>query len=56
MQCKICSGDFKTSPDKVILCDNKKGSVHLGCCVNNCSMDQKPCEHSAGCYKKLDQK
>ncbi|HIJ13955.1 hypothetical protein J4399_02625 [Candidatus Woesearchaeota archaeon] len=50
--CKICSGAFQDSPDQLILCEHKEGFVHLGCCIDRCSMDGKPCEHSKGQYKK----
>lgn len=43
--CKMCKGDFHDSPDNLVLCEHHKGFVHYGCCVTNCSMDGKPCEH-----------
>ncbi|MBU1975745.1 MAG: hypothetical protein KKG59_05055 [Nanoarchaeota archaeon] len=52
MQCKICNGDFKSSPDAIVLCEHKDGAVHSGCCINNCSADKKPCEHCLGLYGK----
>ncbi|MBW2974597.1 hypothetical protein KY366_02670 [Candidatus Woesearchaeota archaeon] len=53
MKCKICDGDFKSSPDSVLLCGHKEGAVHLGCCINNCSWNKQPCGHSTGTYEKL---
>ena len=50
VKCEICTGDFKTSPDKVVLCEHKGGVVHLGCCVHDCSEDNEPCKHSLGVY------
>lgn len=50
--CKICSGDFENSPDQIILCEYKAGFVHLGCCINNCSMDKNPCIHCKSKYTK----
>jgi len=50
--CKICTGDFKKSPDNLVLCENHKGFVHLGCCTHRCSMDGKPCKHCVGQYAK----
>ena len=52
VECKICNGQFDTSPDSIVLCKHKGGAVHLGCCVNNCSEDNQPCEHTAGVYDK----
>jgi hypothetical protein len=51
--CKICSGTFHNSPDRMLLCDHKDGSVHLGCCEHNCSMDGKPCKHKVAMYSKV---
>ena len=34
VNCKLCKGEFKESPDAVILCDFKEGPVHLGCCID----------------------
>jgi len=50
--CKICSGQFDTSPDSIVVCKQKEGVVHLGCCINNCSMDKQICEHALGKYNK----
>lgn len=52
VKCKICSGQFDTSPDSIILCKYKEGVVHLGCCINNCSMNREICEHALGKYDK----
>jgi len=54
VECKICTGDFETSPDNVVLCEHKRGLVHLGCCVYNCSLDKNPCKHAKAKYKKSD--
>ena len=54
ISCNICSGEFKGSPDSIVLCDFKDGMVHLGCCINNCSMDKKPCKHAIAVYEKLE--
>jgi len=51
--CNICNGEFQNSQDSIILCKFKDGVVHLGCCINNCSMDNKPCEHALATYEKL---
>ncbi len=53
VNCKICSGDFGSSPDSVVLCEHKEGAVHMGCCVHNCSSDMKPCQHCMGIYNKI---
>ncbi|MEA2036734.1 MAG: hypothetical protein U9O94_04460 [Nanoarchaeota archaeon] len=53
MQCNICGGEFKGSPDSILLCGEKKGMVHLGCCIDNCSWDKQPCQHAQGVYEKL---
>jgi hypothetical protein len=50
--CKICTGDFKTSPDELVLCDHHDGMAHLGCCCYRCSMDGKPCVHGVAFYAK----
>jgi hypothetical protein len=50
--CKICSGSFADSPDKLVLCEHKTGLVHLGCCTNKCSQDHKPCIHCKAIYGK----
>jgi hypothetical protein len=54
VECKICNGQFDTSPDSVILCDYKDSIIHLGCCVNNCSWDKKPCKHALSLYEKIN--
>ncbi|MBR9705799.1 hypothetical protein GOV14_02070 [Candidatus Pacearchaeota archaeon] len=56
VSCNICSGEFQSSPDSVVLCGFKDGLVHLGCCINDCSGDNKPCEHAIAMYDKLEQK
>jgi len=53
-QCKVCKGQFSNSPDSVVLCKHNEGLVHLGCCINGCSWDKKPCENAVGVYEKLD--
>ncbi|MFH0978119.1 MAG: hypothetical protein V1837_02335 [Candidatus Woesearchaeota archaeon] len=53
VQCNICNGVFNNSPDSLVLCDFKDGIVHLGCCVDNCSIDKKPCKHAVSVYDKL---
>ena len=52
-KCKICEGNFKDSPDSLLLCNHHDGAVHLGCCINRCSWDKKPCGHCMGVYDKL---
>ena len=52
VQCKVCTGDFDSSPDSIVLCRHKEGAVHFGCCVHDCSNDNRPCEHCAGTYDK----
>ncbi len=52
--CNICDDEFQNSPDSIVLCKFKEGVVHLGCCINNCSMDNKPCEHALAIYDKLN--
>jgi hypothetical protein len=56
VNCKICSGEFLSSPDDVVLCEFKEGATHLGCCVHNCSMEGAPCIHAMGTYKKEQNK
>lgn len=56
VSCNICNSEFQNSPDSIVLCGFKEGVVHLGCCINNCSNDNKPCEHALSIYDKLDQK
>lgn len=51
--CSICTSEFKESPDAVVICEHKQGAVHLGCCIDLCSMDKKPCGHAHGVYEKL---
>lgn len=51
--CKICTNNFQQSPDSLVLCQHKEGFVHLGCCIDNCSWDKKPCTHSVAVYDKL---
>ena len=53
--CKICGGDFKESPDKLVVCTHKEGAVHQGCCCDNCSGNGKPCDHSQGVYEKQEE-
>jgi hypothetical protein len=50
--CMICTSNFQDSPDDLILCEHKDGIVHLGCCVNRCSMDHNPCVHCKAEYSK----
>lgn len=45
MQCKICNRTLKKSPGSIIVCNHKRGIVHLGCCVDHCSLDEQPCKH-----------
>ena len=52
--CRLCSGHFDNSPDSIVLCNFKNGPVHLGCCINNCSWDNKPCHHALAVYEKLE--
>jgi hypothetical protein len=54
VMCNICHGEFKNSPDSIILCGFKDGPVHLGCCIHNCSYDNKPCQHALATYDKLE--
>jgi hypothetical protein len=54
MNCKICTGEFANSPDSIVLCKHHTGIVHLGCCINRCSMDKKPCMNKAAIYDKLE--
>jgi len=51
--CKICGKDFKES-DSLIICAHKEGPIHLGCCVDGCSWDNQPCQHSHGMFEKID--
>ncbi|MBD3163904.1 hypothetical protein GF323_01780 [Candidatus Woesearchaeota archaeon] len=51
--CKICGSNFQDSPDEIVLCANKEGMVHLGCCASICSWDGKPCEHAKSIYEKI---
>jgi hypothetical protein len=50
--CKICGGSFKDGDDSVVMCAHHGGAVHMGCCIDNCSGDGMPCEHSHGVYEK----
>ncbi len=52
MKCAICEGNFKESPDSVVLCNHLESPVHLGCCVDKCSMHKEPCENSESVYEK----
>ncbi|MFQ5474493.1 MAG: hypothetical protein ACE5DM_01525 [Candidatus Nanoarchaeia archaeon] len=54
MTCKICAGQFDMSPDSRVLCENKDGVVHVGCCVDHCSQDGKPCRHALSKYEKTE--
>ncbi|MFH1711040.1 MAG: hypothetical protein ABH840_01895 [Nanoarchaeota archaeon] len=54
VSCNICSGAFQNSPDSVVLCAFKDGVIHLGCCIHNCSQDNRPCKHSLAIYDKLE--
>lgn len=53
--CKICTGTFHNSPDKMLLCKHKDGMVHMGCCTNRCSMDGKPCTNMMAMFSKVTQ-
>jgi hypothetical protein len=53
MNCRICSNNFHQSADSIVLCEFKTGFVHLGCCIDNCSMNKKPCGHSLAVYDKI---
>jgi len=53
VDCKICNSDFRHSPDSIVICDYHQGIVHLGCCIDKCSWDKKPCVHCHGVYDKL---
>lgn len=53
LNCRICSNEMHNSPDPLILCSHKGGNVHLGCCINLCSQDKKPCCHALSVYEKL---
>lgn len=52
VKCMMCGGDFKESPDNLVMCGHHRGPVHMGCCVNNCSGQKMPCEHSQAVFKK----
>ena len=52
LKCKVCNVVFNDSPDDLILCHHHEGPIHFGCCVDRCSHDHKPCEHSLGRYKR----
>lgn len=53
VSCKICNGQFDTSPDSIVLCEHKEGVIHFGCCVNKCSQDGQACKHALGVYNKI---
>lgn len=51
--CKICSGNFHDSPDSLIFCEHQDNFVHLGCCIDQCSMNKQPCQHAHSTYEKI---
>ena len=53
VQCRICCGEFKNSPDSVLICNFREGVVHLGCCIDKCSWSKEPCLHCQAVYQKL---
>ncbi|MBU1019876.1 MAG: hypothetical protein KJ847_01570 [Firmicutes bacterium] len=53
LHCKICNNKFGEGSDSIVLCHHKDGPVHLGCCIELCSWDKKPCENAIGVYEKL---
>lgn len=53
ISCKICTGNFKDSKDSLVVCEHHDGVVHLGCCIDKCSWDKKPCQNAHGVYDKM---
>jgi hypothetical protein len=52
-QCKICNVDFTGETSAVVMCRQKGGDVHIGCCTDLCSWDRKPCGHAVGVFEKI---
>jgi hypothetical protein len=53
-KCKICMNGFKESSDMVIMCAHHGSPVHMGCCVDKCSMNKEPCMHCEAMYKRMN--
>ncbi|HII29510.1 TPA: hypothetical protein HA317_00405 [Candidatus Woesearchaeota archaeon] len=51
--CKVCGAEFDV-PDDIVLCSHHDGFVHLGCCINNCSWDKRPCQHAKAVLHKME--
>ncbi|MBN2051961.1 hypothetical protein JW756_00485 [Candidatus Woesearchaeota archaeon] len=52
-KCRICGVDFTDQTNSIVMCRNKQGDVHLGCCLDLCSWDKKPCQHAVGVFEKI---
>jgi len=53
INCMICNGQFDASPDSIVLCEYKAGFVHMGCCIDKCSMSRSPCVNAKAIYNKV---
>ncbi|MBU0980380.1 MAG: hypothetical protein KJ709_06225 [Nanoarchaeota archaeon] len=54
VKCKLCNNQFHNSPDSLVVCNHHGGPVHLGCCRDNCSEHNAPCEHAQGIYDRFN--
>ncbi|MBU0761784.1 MAG: hypothetical protein KKD39_02060 [Candidatus Altiarchaeota archaeon] len=52
LNCSICGNGFDLSPDSLVLCRHKEGGVHMGCCVDRCSLHGAPCDNSIDVFHK----
>ena len=53
INCKLCGGNFRDSYDSVVFCSHHNGVVHLGCCVDKCSLDKQPCSNADATYDRI---
>ena len=52
-QCGICQNHHDENTKTVVVCGHHKSTVHLGCCVDRCSFDKRPCQHAIGIFDKI---
>lgn len=52
-KCNICGVGFTGETSSIVMCKHHSGNVHVGCCMDLCSWDKKPCNHAIGVFEKI---
>lgn len=52
-RCRICGVEFTDGTDTIVNCRHHTGNVHLGCCMDNCSWNKKPCGNANGVFQRI---